>query len=334
MRPRIWAIAVFVLSVLFVTAPARAQLQVCNQTSYIVYTAVGIAAQGKNITQGWTRIVPGDCETAVKAPLTRTKYYLFARSSRAYPGMERDWGGDVELCTKDMNFALLNPASANCELADAFAKSYAHVDTHGLPAWTATLTDETQHNSIAAVRQRGVERLLLALGYHVSGAALDITRDKSIDDFKKRAKLAATASAADLFTALENAATKISKPSGYSICNETKGGDIWAAIASQSNGAVSSSGWWKIAQGACAQAITQPLAADSVYVHVEGHNKPTLVSGPAKFCITNITFQVSGNNNCKSRGLIDAGFAVTTTKGQTGYVAHIGDKGLIATAKR
>ena len=332
--PRVWPVAAFVPLLLFAPAPARAQLQVCNQTSYIVYTAVGIAAEGKNITQGWTRIVPGDCETAVKESLTRTKYFLYARSSSAYPGAERDWGGNVELCSKDTNFALLNPPAADCEMADGFSEPYAPVSTHGFPAWTTTLTDETQHNSTAAVRQRGVERLLLALGYHISGAALDSTRDKSIDDFRKRAKLSPTASAAELFDALEKAAKKASAPAGYSICNETKGGDVWAAIALQNGIATSSSGWWKIAQGACAKAITDPLTYDRVYLHVEGHNKPALVSGPAKFCVTNITFQVSGAHDCKSKGLSEAGFALTATKGLSGYVAHIGDKGLIAPAKR
>jgi uncharacterized membrane protein len=334
MMPRIWAVAAFFISILFAASPAQAQLQVCNQTSYIVYAAVGIAAQAKNITQGWTRIVPGDCDVTIKQPLTRTKYFLFARSSRAYPGAERDWGGNVDLCSKDTNFALLNPVSADCGMADAFTEPYAPVNTHGFPAWTTTLTDETPHASAGAVRERGVERLLLTLGYRISGAALNTTRDKSIDDFRKRAKLAATASSADLFEALEKAATKISAPMGYSVCNETKGGDIWAAIAEQNSGAISSSGWWQIAQGACAKAIAAPLAFDKVYLHVEGHNKPAMVSGPTKFCITNITFQVSGNGDCKKRGLTEAGFALTATKGQTGYVAHIGDKGLASPAKR
>jgi hypothetical protein len=43
---------------------------------------------------------------------------------------------------------------------------------------------------------------------------------------------------------------------------------------------------------------------------------------------------VSGNGDCKKRGLTEAGFALTATKGQTGYVAHIGDKGLASLAKR
>jgi uncharacterized membrane protein len=53
------------------------------------------------------------------------------------------------------------------------------------------------------------------------------------------------------------------------------------------------------------------------------------VSGPARFCTTNITFQVMKTGDCKKRGLSETGFAATDTKGHAGYTAHIGDNGLL-----
>jgi uncharacterized membrane protein len=94
--------------------PAQAALQVCNRTSYVLYAATGWTTDTDNITQGWTRVVPGGCATPVKQMLTAKAYYLYARSSQAYSGVARAWGGNTQLCVKDPNFALKTPiTSAN-----------------------------------------------------------------------------------------------------------------------------------------------------------------------------------------------------------------------------
>ena len=317
------------LALFLCAPPAWAGLRICNQTSYIAYAAIGIGTHGQTITQGWTRINPGDCADALPKPLTRTKYYLYARSSRAYSGEARDWGGDIQLCTKDTNFALLGSVSADCDLGDSFSEPYATIDTHAKTSWTTTLTEDNPPASLDAIRARGVQRLLTALGYKIAGPGAGKAQSAALADFRKRMKLAPGASYADLFDALETAALKVATPSGYSICNDTAG-DIWAAIAIQSGLAAGTTGWWKIAPGACARALTEPLTVDRVFLHVEGHNKPALVSGPAKFCIANITFEVRGAANCAARGLTQAGFAATVTKGMSGYAAHVGNDGLVS----
>ena len=56
-----------------------------------------------------------------------------------------------------------------------------------------------------------------------------------------------------------------------------------------------------------------------------------LVSGPEKFCVTDIEFEIEGRKHCTERGLRDAGFAETNDKGAPGFVAHVSADGLIAT---
>ena len=40
-------------------APARADLQLCNRTSYVVEAAIGIEDKGSAATRGWFRLDPG-----------------------------------------------------------------------------------------------------------------------------------------------------------------------------------------------------------------------------------------------------------------------------------
>ncbi|HEY5336709.1 MAG TPA: DUF1036 domain-containing protein [Rhizomicrobium sp.] len=307
--------------------PAHAALQICNQTSYVLYAATGASTNGQNVTQGWTRIVPGDCKQALAAPLTASHYFLYARSSRAHGGESRAWGGSVPLCAKDTNFQLKAETGAQgCPAEDASTLPFATLDTHSLPSWTATLTESNTIPSLDNARDIGLTRLLVDLGYKFTDRK---GRDAALLRFRARMKMAANASNADLFDALETEAMKVVSPVGYTICNDTTG-VVWAALAFHSGKAALSAGWWKISPGGCAHALNQPLTVDKVFVHAEGHGKPALVSGPDKFCIANITFQTSDETQCKAHGLSEAGFAATGTKGVTGFTAHIGDDGLIA----
>ena len=329
MTVRLRANALLVLSaILFFVSqhPAQASLQVCNRTSYVLYAAEGWTIGGDNFTQGWNRVVPGTCATPVSGMLTASRYYLYARSSLAHAGSARAWGGQVQLCAKDTNFSLkTSTTSLTCTSTDAFTMPFAPVDTHRMQSWTATLTESPAIATDDAARAAGIERLLRDNGYKFSTAK---QRDDALNRFRARLKIAQGATAADLFDALETEAMKASSPSGYSICNDTAG-EIWTALAFRDLKQSLAAGWWKIPAGACAHALTQPLSIDKVYIHAEGHNKPQLVGGPDKFCTTNITFQVTKTGDCKTRGLSETGFAATSTKGHSGYTAHIGEKGLL-----
>jgi len=70
------------------------------------------------------------------------------------------------------------------------------------------------------------------------------------------------------------------------------------------------------------------LHSDTVYLLAQRKNGSTLVSGPEKFCITSVAFEIRGSQNCAGRALAEAGFAATLTKALAGYVARIGPAGL------
>jgi uncharacterized membrane protein len=309
----------------FTASPASAALKLCNQTSYVLYAATGAASDITTSTQGWTRVVPGDCRDLLKTPLASTRYYLYARSSQAHTGEPRAWGGQFPLCVKDTDFALTTPLSAtSCMDGEAFTLPFSAIDTHGMASWTATLTETTAIASLDDARRAGINRLLGDLGYTFRD---DDGRDTALAKFRRRMKIVANARDADLFDAMETEAIKTASPAGYSICNDTAG-VIWAALAFQQGKDTLTAGWWMVRPGGCTHALIQPLNIDRVYVHAEGHNRPALVGGADKFCVANITFQTKDNSKCAARGLSTAGFGLTRTKGLAGYTAHIGESGL------
>jgi len=310
--------------------PALAELELCNRTSYIIYAAIAVAERDSVTTQGWTRVVPGDCKTAIDRPLSKANYFVYARTSTAHGGPPRDWGGGVRLCAAQGNFRLRNSFGTVTCNADASALPFAKIDTRGLDVWTMTFTESKDLNTVDAARTAGLKRLL-----HDNGARIDHLDGKpdkqtgsALSNFRKRTKLAANSGTRGMFDALETEALKTTAPTGYSICNDSDG-DVWAVIGVKGGRDWLTRGWWKITKGSCVKAITTALSMDKVFLHAEKHGNAKLVSGKDTFCLTNMQFELEGRTNCAKRGLTEAGFAMTVTKGVAGYAAHIDNQGLV-----
>lgn len=306
-------------------SPASAALKLCNRTSYVLYAATGLVRVPNVTTRGWTRIVPGACETAIEGPLAPSGTYVYARTSEAHSGPAHAWGGGGQMCVMDNDFSLTAPLGANrCPSDDAFEVPFAEVATKGAKSWSATFTLSPKIASLAQAREAGIARLLADSGYKSGRNGTGQVLNK----FRTRMKLPAGATAADLFDALETEALKVAAPAGYSICNDTDAA-FWAALALKNGSAWVSRGWWKVTPGACARAMAAKLSTDKVYLLVERRKGGKLVSGGDVFCVTNITFETEGRENCPARGLIAAGFAPTNTRGRSGFTAHVGESGLL-----
>jgi uncharacterized membrane protein len=308
--------------------PAAADMHLCNQTSYVLYTAIGFPSANGMATRGWTRIAPGDCALTIREPLTQRVYYIYARSAQAHSGPSRAWGGQFRLCAKDTDFSLQIPNGApSCGSDDAFTMPFASVSPRGQTSWTTTFTESPAINSFYAAQKAGMARLLGDIGYK-GDLGEGKTPSDTLAKLRVQLRLPANASPDEIFDALETEALKSAAPAGYSICNDADS-VIWAALGLQGGSNVVSRGWWKISPGGCAKAITDSLNVDKVYLLAEKHGNNHLVSGPAKFCVTDIEFEIYGNLRCAARGLTEAGFAVTVTKGVSGFAAHIGGNGLV-----
>ena len=328
--------AVIAVGLCLIATETSAQLKLCNRTSYILYAATGYAQGVDAVTQGWTRIVPGTCQFAIKTRLNAHGYFVYARTSLGHAGAMRAWGGSQNLCVKDADFAMTAPLAAlRCPTDDTFDRPFAGVDTHRAKSWAMTFDETPSFASMKEAEAAGLKRLLKDQGAKIG--AIDAKPDKASDAalaaFRKRMNMAAAATASDLFDALETEALKTTAPSGYAICDDSDK-PIWVALGENKSGKFVSRGWWKIAAGGCAKAINEPLNSDRIWLLAQTPGGVPIVYGPNKFCTTNVEFEIQGRENCARRGLVESGFAETKVKGMSGFTAHVSDKGLLLPAKK
>ncbi len=330
-KPRTAWNVVALLCLCCVASPAAATLKICNRTSYVLYSATGVASPTTIATQGWTRVAPGDCQAILQGDLNAPAYYVYARSSLAHSGPSRAWGGDKPVCVKDVNFSAHDPLAArDCASDSYFTLPFAAVNTHHMKSWTMTLSEATFITTLEQARVAGLKRLLRDIGYRIASLenGSDNQADRALENFRRRQNISPKATDADMFVALEAAALKVTAPAGYSICNDTAK-PVAAAIGEKTVGNWISHGWWKIDAGSCAKAITTPLSAANIYLFVQKIGGAPLVTGEAKFCVAEIEFDIEGRSRCKDRGLTETGFAETRVQGVAGYAAHIGETGLL-----
>jgi len=312
------------------SVPAQAALTLCNRTSYILYAATSAVQSPKSEAQGWLRLAPGECRLARKEALTAESYLVYARSGIAHSGPSRAWGGAYPVCVKDTNFSIRQTVTQPyCNTDDSYALPFAPLGNRGQSAWTVHFDDDPAM-SLTEAQLAGVKRLLKDNGYKIE--AIDGSPDKAtgaaLVDFRKRMNFASNAGNAELFQTLEQQAGRKIAPAGYTVCNDSRDA-LLVALGQQEGGQQVSRGWWTVQPGACARAVTTALNSDAVYVLARKKTGAVLVSGSKKFCVTPVVFDIQGAENCSARGFNEQGFAVTTTKGVAGYVAHIGPLGLV-----
>lgn len=330
---RQWAWLV-VLALMAFASPAQAALKLCNRTSYILFAATSSVVSPGSATHGWVRIAPGDCQTALPEKLTAQSYLVYARSSLAYSGPQRAWGGNFPSCVQEGDFTLhQNVTAPYCTGGTLFAVPFAAIDTHNKPDWTMTFDEQPAFPTLEAAQLAGVKRLLKENGYRIG--AIDAKPGKptetALNDFRKKMHFPDRAGNAELFAGLESQAEKRGgAPQGYTVCNDDKS-DVAVAIAEMAGGVVSR-GWWRIAGGACARLITAPLKESSVWLLVDRPGGPTLVSGPDQFCIATQQFEIKGRAQCRQHGYAQAGFARTSTAGVAGRVIHVNASGIASQA--
>ena len=324
-----YAIA-FIFLFLLLPHPAKADLKLCNRTSYVLEAATStIVKNTESLTQGWLHLFPGDCALAVKGQLNAVSYLVYARSSLAHAGAPRAWGGAFPVCVKEGDFSLHQAVTRPyCTQADTFALSFAPINIKNRQDWTMALDESPVLPSLVAAQLAGVKRLLADNGYKPGtiNALPSKPTEAALTDFRKQAKITPADGNAVLFAALEKQALTKAAPQGYTVCNDT-GEPLLAAIAEAGAKPVSR-GWWRIAPKACARAVTTPLNGNPVYLLAQKLNGIAVVGGAQKFCTVAGAFEVQGRGNCTTRGMIEAGFAITAGHGAAGFVAHIGTGGL------
>lgn len=120
-------------------------LQVCNETRHLVWTTIGLHKGESIVTQGWYKVLPGECIRPVRKPLDGQVLYSFGEAvDKDGPVIAKGtipliWDGAVELCTSDKRFTI--GQQENCESRGLKITKFRKIDLGGAKSWTIRYTE-------------------------------------------------------------------------------------------------------------------------------------------------------------------------------------------------
>jgi uncharacterized membrane protein len=321
------ALILALLAALSLAAPARADLQFCNKTSYVLDLALGLEEKGAAATRGWFRVDPGACRTVLHGALSAEKVYVHARALAAYGPSPLPQTGHADFCIADANFVIAAAKACHSRSGQRLARFSEVKPSETEQGLTAYLGEEADYDP-AQARLAGVQRLLVIAGYDANPIdGLEGRKTASaLDQFLKDRRLAAdTASGAAFFAVLLDA-VKEADGLGFSWCNET-GYPVMAAIGVDENGAVVTRGWYRVDAGKCVKPAL-PAKPGRLYSFAEAVDKEgqalkrgdrlLVWGGPTQLCTGDVRFEISEQKNCGAQGLTATGFAVIEMAGRQG----------------
>ncbi len=120
------------------SAPALADLKLCNNTDSRVGVAIGYRDFEGWVSEGWWNIASHSCETLLNGDLTARYYYIYAMD---YDGGGA-WGGSAIFCSRDAMFTIRG--IKDCVARDLQQTGFFEVDTKEEPDWTVSLSSSAK----------------------------------------------------------------------------------------------------------------------------------------------------------------------------------------------
>jgi uncharacterized membrane protein len=315
------------ISFLISSAPAFADLKLCNRMSYVVEAAIGIDDKSATATRGWFRIDPAACRVVVQGTLTADRILLNARALGVYGASPIPQSGSDTLCVASDNFVIA--AARQCRTGQTSASftqiTPSQADDGNLVAY---LAEGSEYDDEQA-RLAGIQRLLVIAGYDaapIDGVDGPKTQAALAAFLKNRGLTADIVQSPNFFATMIDAVQSPSS-SGLTWCNDTAH-KIMAAVGTDDGKAVVSRGWYGIDPGKCLHpdVIGQPRqiysfaeAVDAENRTVKVKNKPLNWGGTKELCTRESKFETNEQGDCSSRGFAAIGFATVdmTSGGKT-----------------
>jgi uncharacterized membrane protein len=311
------------ISILVSSAPALADLKICNRMSYVVEAAIGIDHQSATATRGWFRIDPATCRVVAQGTLTAERILLHARALGLYGSSPMPQSGADTLCIAEQNFVIA--AARQCRSGQTPAPftqiNPTATDDGNLVAY---LAEDSEYDDEQA-RLAGIQRLLVVAGY--DAAPIDGTdgpkTQAALNAFLKSRGLAADAvQQPNFFTKLIEA-VQAPSTTGLTWCNDTPH-KIMAAVATDDGKTVTSRGWYRIDPGKCLHpdVTGQPKQIFSFAEAVDNENRTVTYKdkalnwgGATQLCTREAKFEINEQGDCGTRGLSVAGFTAVDMSG-------------------
>jgi uncharacterized membrane protein len=311
------------ISFLFSSAPAFADLKLCNRMSYVVEVAIGIDDKAATATRGWFRIDPAACRVVAQGTLAADRILLNARALGLYGSSPIPQSGSDTLCIAPENFIIA--AARQCRAGQTPAPftqiNPTQTDDGNLVAY---LAEDSEYDDEQA-RLAGIQRLLVIAGYDaapIDGVDGPKTQG-ALNAFLKSRGLGADAAQSPGFFNTMIEAVQAPSTTGLTWCNDTPH-KIMAAVATDDGKTVVSRGWYRIDPGKCLHpdVAGQPKQIFSFAEAVDGENRtiklkerPLNWGGTTQLCTRESKFEVNEQGDCSTRGLAATGFAAVDMTG-------------------
>jgi uncharacterized membrane protein len=311
------------VSFLFSSAPALADLKLCNRMSYVVEVAIGIDDKAATATRGWFRIDPAACRVVAQGTLTADRILLNARALGLYGSSPIPQSGSDTLCIAPENFVIA--AARQCRAGQTPAPfTQIHPTQTDDGNLVAYLAEDSEYDDEQA-RLAGIQRLLVIAGYDaapIDGVDGPKTQG-ALNAFLKSRGLNADAAQSPTFFNTMIEAVQAPSATGLTWCNDTPH-KIMAAVATDDGKTVVSRGWYRIDPGKCLHpdVAGQPKQIFSFAEAVDGENRtiklkdrPLNWGGTTQLCTRESKFEVNEQGDCSTRGLAATGFAAVDMSG-------------------
>jgi uncharacterized membrane protein len=309
------------------TASARADLQLCNKTSYVLDLALALEEKDAAAARGWFRVDPGACKGVLQGALQAEKVYVHARALSAYGASPLPQVGHADFCVADGNFVIAAAKSCQTRAGQRLARFSQIKPSESDQGLTAYLGEEADYDP-AQARLAGIQRLLVVAGYDAN--PIDGLEGKktsaALDQFLKDRRLPADAASGATFFQMLLEAVKAADGIGFSWCNETSYA-VMAALGLDENGTVTTRGWYRVDAGKCVKPDL-PVKPGRLYSFAEAVDREgqslrrgdRLLNwgGPMQLCTGDVRFEISEQKDCGAQGLTATGFAVIDLAGKPG----------------
>src|SRR4051794_23128110 len=304
------------VSFVFSSAPAVADLKICNRMSYVVEAAIGIDDKAATATRGWFRIDPATCRVVVQGTLSADRILLNARALGVYGASPIPQNGNDMLCVAQDNFVIA--AARQCRAGQIQAAFTQITPTQGDDgSFTAYLAEDSEYDDEQA-RLAGVRRLLLIAGYDaapIDGVDGPKTQAALAAFLKSRGLPADIVSSPNFFKTMVDA-VQTPSPSGLTWCNDTPH-KVMAAVAADDGKSVTSRGWYRIDPKTCLHpdvsgqpkqifSFAEAIDADNRAIKVK--DKPLNWGGERQLCTRETKFETVEQTDCGARGFAAMGF--------------------------
>jgi len=304
--------SVAALLLLLATTAARADLEICNNTSFVVEAAIGVESKGATATRGWFRIDPGTCRPVLRGEVSADHIFMHARALALYGVLQPLNPSHVDLCAGTEDFLIAG--ARKCTQPGGRLFPFAEMRP-GKSGKNATLyVAESAGYEPEQARIAAIQRLLTLAGFDAEpvDGSFGAKGEAALAAFLKSKALTEQAMLrSDFFDVLLAAARDGGAP-GLLWCNDTKY-SVMAALAIEDNAVIATRGWWSIAPGAClrpelprrisGRLFSFAEAVDSSGAIVEVKGRPLSWGGKEKLCVKNIRFEIRDHRNCEAQGL-------------------------------